>query len=262
MRIAFAVALGTVALSGCAHKHTARRAPVPPPPAPAARKESPKVNTRNTEAARSTPDALPSPSPSRTTVGSKRPAPAVTPADYVETGKASWYGHPYHGRAAANGEIYDMEKLTAAHRTLPFDTWVRVVNLSNEKTVDVRITDRGPFIDGRIIDLSHAAAREIGMIGPGTADVRVEVVSVPENAPAGLYAVQVGAFRNRDNAERERALMEKQYGRARLIKREGDTTLWRVLVGGEKTEDAADALRVRIRKDSHERNGFVVRLDS
>src|SRR5690242_8566396 len=69
----------------------------------------------------------------------------------TETGLASWYGHPYHGRQAANGEIYDMEKLTAAHRTLPFNTWVRVENLSNDKTVEVRIIDRGPFIEGRII---------------------------------------------------------------------------------------------------------------
>src|SRR5919112_4718985 len=70
-----------------------------------------------------------------------------------ETGVASWYGHPYHGRRAANGEIYDMEKLTAAHRTLPFDTWVRVLNLTNNKTVDVRIQDRGPFVNNRVIDL-------------------------------------------------------------------------------------------------------------
>jgi rare lipoprotein A len=239
MRTALVIALGIVALSGCAHKHTARRVPAPPRPAPSDRS----TPTRSTEAARS----------ART--------PAVSP-DYVETGKASWYGHPYHGRAAANGEIYDMEKMTAAHRTLPFDTWVRVVNLANEKAIDVRITDRGPFVGNRIIDLSHAAAREIGLIGPGTAEVRVEVVSVPENAPVALYAVQVGAFRNRDNAERERTRMEQQYGRAKLIRREGETTLWRVLVGAEKTEDAADSLRQRIQKDSHERNGFVVRLDS
>ncbi len=83
-----------------------------------------------------------------------------------ETGLASWYGHPYHGRPAANGEIYDMESFTAAHRTLPFGTWVRVVNLTNDKTVDVRITDRGPFVENRIIDLSHAAAGAIGLIGP------------------------------------------------------------------------------------------------
>src|ERR1044072_522555 len=98
---------------------------------------------------------------------------------YVETGKASWYGHPYHGRVAANGEVYDMEKLTAAHRTLPFDTWVHVVNISNQKTVDVRITDRGPFVDVRIIDLSHAAARQIELIGPGVAEVRLEILSMP-----------------------------------------------------------------------------------
>src|SRR5262245_26312071 len=69
------------------------------------------------------------------------------PVGSTETGIASWYGHPYHGRVAANGEIYDMEHMTAAHRTLPFDTWVRVENLSNHKTVEVRVTDRGPFID-------------------------------------------------------------------------------------------------------------------
>src|SRR5688500_11761824 len=89
----------------------------------------------------------------------------------TEQGIASWYGNPYHGRRAANGEIYDMEKLTAAHRTMPFNTWVRVTNLSNGRTVDVRIQDRGPFVNGRIIDLSRAAARQIEMIGPGISQV-------------------------------------------------------------------------------------------
>jgi len=97
----------------------------------------------------------------------------------TETGIASWYGVPYHGRRAASGEIYDMEKLTAAHRTLPFDTWVEVMNLSNGKRVDVRITDRGPFVSGRIIDLSRAAARQISMLGPGVAKVRLEVIPPP-----------------------------------------------------------------------------------
>ena len=180
----------------------------------------------------------------------------------VETGLASWYGHPYHGRPAANGEIYDMEKMTAAHRTLPFDTLVRVTNLSNEKSVEVRINDRGPFVDGRIIDLSHAAARAIDMIGPGVAEVRMEVVRQPDVLESVLFAVQVGAFRNRDNAERERSRMEQAYGSARLVKRADTPGLWRVLVGREKTEDAADSLKLRIRKESGERNAFVVRLDS
>ena len=88
-----------------------------------------------------------------------------------ETGLASWYGYPYHGRAAADGEVYDMESLTAAHRTLPFGTWVRVVNLANGKTVDVRINDRGPFVRGRIIDLTPAGARAIGMDGVASVEV-------------------------------------------------------------------------------------------
>src|SRR6516164_2377073 len=99
-------------------------------------------------------------------VKSTRGRPAPQPNQPVaigstETGIASWYGHPYHGRQAADGEIYDMETMVAAHRTLPFNTWVRVLNLRNNKTVEVRIIDRGPFIEGRIIDLSHAAANAI-----------------------------------------------------------------------------------------------------
>jgi rare lipoprotein A len=159
-----------------------------------------------------------------------------------------------------------MEKLTAAHRTLPFDTWVHVINLSNQKTVDVRITDRGPFIDGRIIDLSHAAAREIALIGPGVSEVRLEILSLPETrsrtSPSALYAVQTGAFRDKANAERERARMEAKYGAARLVLREGNPSLWRLLVGAEKSEEDADALRLKILQDSGEKNTFVIRLDS
>ena len=109
----------------------------------------------------------------------------------TEEGIASWYGHPYHGRQAADGEIYDMEKLVAAHRTLPFHTWVRVHNLDNSKSVDVEIIDRGPFIDGRIIDLSHRAAQEVDMIGPGTAKVRIEIIE----PPPGVVAVAASVCR-------------------------------------------------------------------
>ena len=189
--------------------------------------------------------------------------PAVIGLGYAETGVASWYGHPYHGRRASNGEIYDMEKLTAAHRTLPFDTWVRVVNLKNDKSVEVRIIDRGPFVEGRIIDLSHAAAREIGLIGPGTAPVRLQVTRVPPAAAPGLYAVQVGAFRQRSNADSLRARMAARYGAARIVLRPGNPETWRVLVGAETTEEGAAALARRIREDFGENNGgFVVRIDS
>ena len=101
------------------------------------------------------------------------------PVGHSETGLASWYGDPYHGRQTASGEIYDMNEWTAAHRTLPFGTWVEVTNLTNAKRVSVRITDRGPFVDGRIIDLSRAAAKQIDMIGPGTARVRLKVIHAP-----------------------------------------------------------------------------------
>ena len=99
----------------------------------------------------------------------------------TETGIASWYGVPYNGRRSANGEIYDMEKLTAAHRSLPFDTWVEVTNLVNNKRVEVRITDRGPFVDGRIIDLSMAAAREIDLVTAGIVRVRIKVIKRPDH---------------------------------------------------------------------------------
>src|SRR6478609_7495128 len=97
----------------------------------------------------------------------------------TETGVASWYGIPYHGRHSASGEIYDMEQLTAAHRDLPFQTWVEVTNLSNGKQVDVRINDRGPFAKSRILDLSQAAARDIDMLRAGTARVRLKVIAPP-----------------------------------------------------------------------------------
>jgi peptidoglycan lytic transglycosylase len=177
-----------------------------------------------------------------------------------ETGLASWYGHPYDGRPAADGEIYNMEAFTAAHRTLPFGTWVRVVNLTNNKTVDVRITDRGPFVEHRIIDLSHAAAGAIGLIGPGVAPVRLSILSVPTvSASQNWYAVQAGAFLDRDSAERFRAILEREYGSARLVLRSGNPPLWRVLVGKTPTQDAAGVIAQRIRQNQG--TAFVVRLD-
>ena len=92
-------------------------------------------------------------------------------------GYASFYADEFHGRKTANGETYDMNALTAAHRTLPFGTMVRVKNMSNSKLVVVRINDRGPFKDDRIIDLSLAAAKQIGLVGPGTALVRLEILA-------------------------------------------------------------------------------------
>ncbi len=179
----------------------------------------------------------------------------------TEVGTASWYGYPYHGRAAADGEIYDMEKLTAAHRTLPFNTWVRVENMSNGKTVDVRIIDRGPFVGNRIIDLSHAAAQKIELIGPGTARVRVVVIEPPVTEEASLFAVQVGIFRTRENADNLKAQLQARYGNARVVERQGSPPVWRVLVGQEPTPEKAESLAVRVRGDISLPEAFVVRLD-
>jgi rare lipoprotein A len=190
------------------------------------------------------------------------PPPRTAPAEIRngETGLASWYGHPYHGRPAANGEIYDMEQLTAAHRTLPFGTWVRVVNLSNKKTVDVRITDRGPFVENRIIDLSHAAAVAIELIGPGVGPVRLDILSLPAIATSqNWYGVQAGAFLERDRAERLRTSLERDFGPAHLVQRADSASLWRVVVGRVPSEAAASALAARIRAQTG--TAFVVRLD-
>lgn len=181
----------------------------------------------------------------------------------METGIASWYGRPYHGRPAASGEIYDMNQLTAAHRTLPFGTRVRVRSLESNKVVDVRINDRGPFVEGRILDLSWAAARALGLVGPGTARVRLEVLAVGAPAPNNAFAVQVGAFRDRANAERLRKDMERRYGFAILVARQGEPVLWRVLVGRVSTLEAAAELAARIHNQGRGKLGssFVVRLD-
>ncbi len=135
-------------------------------------------------------------------------AAAGFPLAAAEEGLASWYGGKFHGRRTASGEIFDTGQLTAAHRSLPFGTRVQVTNLENGRSVVVRINDRGPFVEGRVIDLSRAAAARIGITGKGVASVRLEVVEAGRDPPAGpvpaasLYAVQLGAFRDWDNARR------------------------------------------------------------
>jgi rare lipoprotein A len=196
------------------------------------------------------------PSPS-----SRAPAVPPPPVGSKERGVASWYGKPYDGRQAADGEIYDMETMVAAHRTLPFQTMVRVHNLSNNKTVDVRIIDRGPFVANRIIDLSHAAARAIELIGPGVGNVELTILSTPASAAPAQFAVQVGAFRDRANADRMAQRMTTTYGSAKAVLRQGDPPLWRVLAGHEPSPDAAETLARRIRQEQDLSAAFVVRLD-
>ena len=168
------------------------------------------------------------------------PMTSVSPG-WSERGEASWYGPGFHGNQTASGEVYDMEAMTAAHRQLPFGTRVEVENLDNGRSTVVRINDRGPFAHGRIIDLSRAAAREVGMLGTGIAEVRLRVVGAPPSLACSH--VQAGAFADPDNAE----------DLARQLRRRGETVrvdagadgLNRVLIG--PFSDPAEAARVRKR---------------
>src|SRR5262249_53300667 len=182
---------------------------------------------------------------------------AATQPSRAEFGIASWYGQQFQGRLTASGETFDMEKMTAAHRTLPFGTKVRVQNLVNQKSVEVRINDRGPFVKDRIIDLSHAAAQAIGM--QGIANIRLEVLSIPPTRGADMFAVQIGVFTGRSEAEPLLEDMQRQYGTARVIFREGDKT-WRVLVGLEPTIEQARSLLRQL--DGESGSAFVVRVDA
>jgi len=173
---------------------------------------------------------------------------------YREVGYASWYGKPFHGRKTSNGETYDMYLVSAAHKTLPFNTVVRVRNLENGRKLDVRINDRGPFVRGRIIDLSYGAARRLGLVDAGVA--RVEIVALgtldpkastaaspvyrPVDYSSGVFSFQVGAFRLPDNAERLRDRLQDRYENAHIVRHDtGREIFYRVRVGRYRTLEEA-----------------------
>lgn len=191
-------------------------------------------------------------------------------AAVIERGIASWYGNPFHGRQTANGERYDMHQLTAAHKTLPFGTVVEVHNLDNNRRVRVRINDRGPFVRGRIIDLSQAAARKIDMIGPGTAKVELVLVQEPGGvqtaarqpgppptagaetptgtrpiAWTGPWTVQIGAFQEPDRARNLRDLLARHYPDATV---RSDGTWHKVQIGRYEKRRRAEKLQKELGK--------------
>ncbi len=163
---------------------------------------------------------------------------------FRQRGLASWYGMKFHGRRTSSGERYDMYAMTAAHKTLPLPTWVRVTNLENGRSVVVKVNDRGPFHDGRIIDLSYAAAAKLGMLGRGTAPVEIVVLTPGDDAPkrshvaisgGGRY-LQAGAFASLPNARSLQRRIERRYPFPVEIRREDG--LHKVVVG--PLEAAAD----------------------
>jgi len=200
------------------------------------------------------------PSASPTSSGRTAPPPAPATPGSIEVGYASWYGDPYHGRRAANGEIYDKNQMTAAHRTLPFETVVKVTDLENSRSTVVRITDRGPFVQGRIIDLSLATAKKLAMIGPGTAMVRLEILSNGREPGPERYAVQIGAFSERPTAERLQQRMVSRYGGAYIENYDSERgRLFRVRVGPRPS--LPDAQQLARQLENENLAGFVVRLD-
>jgi rare lipoprotein A len=184
------------------------------------------------------------------------PAPHAPPPEeegWTEKGIASWYGEPYHGRRTASGEVYDMYELTAAHKTLAFGSVVKVTRRDTGADVKVRVNDRGPFIEGRIIDLSYAAAKKIDLDVDGVAPVKIKLIGheiAPQQKPdrgerpEDCFWVQVGAFSDPGNARRVEAELERSGETAVVL--EGLDELWRVRVGPFDEERLAERARKRI----------------
>lgn len=238
----------TAILGGCAKHQTASRQPAQTPSAPSS-------SAPQSQAQLGPPGSSPRSGPPPAI--ERQP---VVPGSYVEEGVASWYGLPFNGRRTSNGEIYDMHEFTAAHRTLPFNAVVRVTNLRNGKQTQVRINDRGPFVADRVIDLSLSAAEAIEMVGPGTAQVRLEVVAGPSSV-TGFFAVQIGAFRAQENAERLKVEMESRNLPVSIATYDSPNgPFYRVRVGRLPTEADANQLAAQLRA-AGQATTFVVRLD-
>ncbi len=163
---------------------------------------------------------------------------------FPQVGYASWYGKDFHGKKTASGEPYNMYALTAAHRSAPFGTMLRVTNLSSGQATSVRVNDRGPFVKGRIIDLSLTAAREINVLGSGTAKVRLEVIGKESSNEA--YFVQVGSFKEAANADRLRQDLRGRFSNVSCRIEEAEN-LHRVWLGPVASEDEVTQLVNRLR---------------
>lgn len=206
------------------------------------------------------------------TINGRTYYPIPTSSGYRAKGLASWYGRKFHGRKTASGERYDMYALTAAHKTLPLGTRVEVTNLNNGRKVRLRINDRGPFVRGRIIDLSYKGAQKLGVVGPGTAPVLVQAVGQTvsheraEPPPAfkmGPFTIQVGAFALRSNAQRLAVRLSGRYAPAKAEVTSfdyGQKTYYRVRIFNLKTERAAAEKQLALARDGFG-TGFIVALD-
>jgi rare lipoprotein A len=238
--------LGTLIVllaTGCHHRVQQAYQP-PPPPAPN------RQPANNRTLARSVPTTPPAP---RT-----YPNEAVGKPEFIETGMASWYGT---GKRAADGTVFDKNAMTAAHRTLPMGTTVRVTNLANGESVTVRITDRGPFVNGRILDLSEGAAKQIDLYRMGVAKVKIEVFAHPGASAAGRWVVQTGAFKTeRDALDLKQALI-RRYAGAKVIEFPSSTGFWVRIDPPSYDRSKAEAILNWIGKPDATSQAYLVRVD-
>jgi|SRR6185312_16074859 len=243
-------------LAGCGHRPTEAKVP----PAPDIPKTEPAATVPEQKSADSVPPTSSQSEATNPINTEVVPLPSAEKPLYSESGLASWYGPPYHNRRSANGEIYDMNQMTAAHRTLPLNSIVRVTNLKTGATAVVRITDRGPFIGERMLDLSLAAAKAVDVWEPGTAWVKMEVLATP--APldrGGRWEVQIGAFDSPQAADQLKQEIVSRYHPARVIEFAGPTGQWvRVRV---PDDDRKLAEEISQNLTTPEGGVFLVRLD-
>jgi rare lipoprotein A len=250
-------------LAGCGHPKQAR-VNVPPPPAatPEASPSEPPAASNSASAAKkeNPPEAESRDEDSKADLAEPAIPAGATPLS-TEVGRASWYGPPYHNRRGSNGEVYNMHAMTAAHRTLPLGSIVRVTNLKTGHSALVRITDRGPFIPGRVLDLSLAAARKIDVYQPGIAEVKVEVMQAP--APldtGGKWAVQIGGFPDEDEATKLADHLTRRYRTAKVLRFASPAGDWWVRVR-VLDDDRERAKELAAETETTEGAVFLVRLD-
>ena len=208
-----------------------------------------------------TPLAVIAPSPAPVSASVQEPVPVSLPipeSNYRETGMASWYGKELHGKQTANGEVFDMNGLSAAHRTLPLGTVVHVTNLDIFKSIIVRINDRGPFLKSRFLDLSYGAAKGLGFVSQGTARVKIETVEVVRDPVQ--YTVQAAVFTEEENARMLKERLDSKFGAVSIVPFETNISIfYRVRVGVYASEDRAEQVAVKLMLEGLE--PIVVRKD-
>jgi rare lipoprotein A len=246
-------------LSGCGH-HNPAHVNVPPPPPPASTPETTAQPSANIPSPTAKP-ANPKSSPEEDAELAEPTIPPDAKPLATETGLASWYGPPYHNRRGSNGEVYNMHAMTAAHRTYPLGSIVRVTNVKTGSTALVRITDRGPFIPGRVLDLSLAAARKLDVWKPGVAQVKVELMqSAGEPGAPGKWAVQIGGFPDEPAATELADHLTRRYRTAKVLRFASPAGDWWIRVR-VLDDDRDRAQKLAAETKTPEGAVFLVRLD-